>query len=453
MAKMENQDFHLKQHLGYDPEEWTVLDKDEIKAYSGISGFVNNCFKIWHKKAVEDLGKGSYACRISWLKENEANKAQIEQQQVDDDFAAFNVDDQQAPAQQEENKAEEQQLPVQKEEATTIEKEELACRICGCTENDCRQCVDKTGKTCSWIHSEGEKPLCSACGEEIYKERIGKLMDCCSVAGETLSDKELFRDTITKETVSIKDLNSIPEPEFQSRLKEFKANIAESKRLEQEETQKVVEEQSQEMKPAEQVKEIEVKTEEVQTQGEKETPWPGDHQEAQQATEKLETKKVSTGGFFDKLCGFGFQQLNFTLQRLDNDKITVVMNPKNFSGDPAYDELSPLTLTGTVEEMDAEFFKAITPVVEKRAGIMADAKKFIDELEAAEKKSKKEKAKKDEIKKLVEAAKKYHDVKDFDASNSSKKNTAKKKWEAVLELDPENKDALDGLETLRKQIQ
>lgn len=34
-----------------------------------------------------------------------------------------------------------------------------ACRVCGCTEDDCSQCVEKTGEPCSWV-SPG---LCSAC--------------------------------------------------------------------------------------------------------------------------------------------------------------------------------------------------------------------------------------------------------------------------------------------------
>lgn len=34
-----------------------------------------------------------------------------------------------------------------------------ACRVCGCTNDDCRQCIDKTGKPCTWI----EPDLCSAC--------------------------------------------------------------------------------------------------------------------------------------------------------------------------------------------------------------------------------------------------------------------------------------------------
>lgn len=33
------------------------------------------------------------------------------------------------------------------------------CRICGCTDADCRQCIERTGEPCSWV-AEG---LCSAC--------------------------------------------------------------------------------------------------------------------------------------------------------------------------------------------------------------------------------------------------------------------------------------------------
>jgi hypothetical protein len=36
------------------------------------------------------------------------------------------------------------------------------CRVCGCTDNDCRQCIAKTGKPCHWV----EPDLCSACVEE-----------------------------------------------------------------------------------------------------------------------------------------------------------------------------------------------------------------------------------------------------------------------------------------------
>lgn len=33
------------------------------------------------------------------------------------------------------------------------------CRICRCTDDDCRRCIEKTGAPCSWVEPE----LCSAC--------------------------------------------------------------------------------------------------------------------------------------------------------------------------------------------------------------------------------------------------------------------------------------------------
>lgn len=40
-------------------------------------------------------------------------------------------------------------------------KEERKCRVCGCTEENCTQCIEKTGGPCYWI----EDDLCSACVE------------------------------------------------------------------------------------------------------------------------------------------------------------------------------------------------------------------------------------------------------------------------------------------------
>jgi hypothetical protein len=44
------------------------------------------------------------------------------------------------------------------------EEGEQRCRVCGCTEQDCRQCIEKTGQPCSWV--EGEPDLCTACAEQ-----------------------------------------------------------------------------------------------------------------------------------------------------------------------------------------------------------------------------------------------------------------------------------------------
>ncbi len=40
-----------------------------------------------------------------------------------------------------------------------IVEEIQACRVCGCTDDDCHQCIMRTGEPCSWV----EPDLCSAC--------------------------------------------------------------------------------------------------------------------------------------------------------------------------------------------------------------------------------------------------------------------------------------------------
>lgn len=57
----------------------------------------------------------------------------------------------------------------------TIAATPQKCRECGCTDNDCSQCIEKTGHACAWI----EKDLCSACVEREYYvvafNRFGKV--------------------------------------------------------------------------------------------------------------------------------------------------------------------------------------------------------------------------------------------------------------------------------------
>jgi hypothetical protein len=49
------------------------------------------------------------------------------------------------------------------------------CRICGCTDDDCQGCIDRTGQPCTWV----EEDLCSACIEENekFENNYNKLME------------------------------------------------------------------------------------------------------------------------------------------------------------------------------------------------------------------------------------------------------------------------------------
>lgn len=35
------------------------------------------------------------------------------------------------------------------------------CKVCGCTDQDCTKCIERTGSPCHWV--DGEHNLCSAC--------------------------------------------------------------------------------------------------------------------------------------------------------------------------------------------------------------------------------------------------------------------------------------------------
>ena len=48
------------------------------------------------------------------------------------------------------------------EEAARDDAEDIVagvCRECGCTDDNCEQCVEATGEPCTWV----EPDLCSAC--------------------------------------------------------------------------------------------------------------------------------------------------------------------------------------------------------------------------------------------------------------------------------------------------
>jgi hypothetical protein len=39
------------------------------------------------------------------------------------------------------------------------------CRVCGCTEDDCSQCIEASGMPCCWMEDE-DPPICSRCAIE-----------------------------------------------------------------------------------------------------------------------------------------------------------------------------------------------------------------------------------------------------------------------------------------------
>jgi hypothetical protein len=52
--------------------------------------------------------------------------------------------------------------------AGDVARPPLTCRVCGCTDDDCSGCIERTGEPCSWA----EPGLCTACKPTATTERI-----------------------------------------------------------------------------------------------------------------------------------------------------------------------------------------------------------------------------------------------------------------------------------------
>ena len=53
-------------------------------------------------------------------------------------------------------------------EADSMPVTERTCRVCGCTDGDCSQCIAKTGQPCHWVADD----LCSACADEVAADPL-----------------------------------------------------------------------------------------------------------------------------------------------------------------------------------------------------------------------------------------------------------------------------------------
>lgn len=66
------------------------------------------------------------------------------------------------------------------------------CRICGCTELNCSQCIERTGEACHWVQPN----LCSACKPTADKlETVALLV--ARLARRLPADDLLRKDAVT----------------------------------------------------------------------------------------------------------------------------------------------------------------------------------------------------------------------------------------------------------------
>ena len=75
------------------------------------------------------------------------------------------------------------------------------CRVCGCTDGNCRQCIERTGRPCYWV----EDDLCSACAEAVSNIHIGHRSDALNVMDQVLAHDNLDQWEVVIALMAIRD--------------------------------------------------------------------------------------------------------------------------------------------------------------------------------------------------------------------------------------------------------
>ena len=170
--------------------------------------------------------------------------------------------------------------------------------------------------------------------------------------------------------------------------------------------------------------------------------------------EKPMVQSPTQKGFFSELAGYGFQQLNISITKHDNDEdFTVIVKPNNFSGDSAYDVIPPLQIKGNMVELDLEFFNLIGKPLTEVHGLMSNAQTFIDSMKLKEAETKAKAAEKKKLEDLLKKADKFYDKDDFDYKKSAK--TAIKKYSELVAIAPkstEGKKAQEKIDLINNKL-
>jgi len=96
--------------------------------------------------------------------------------------------------------------------------------------------------------------------------------------------------------------------------------------------------------------------------------------------------------------------LSMNIKKSGNEMVVVVLPRVENINDPAAEQLIPLNLKGTPEELDAGFIEAIKSPVEKSTALLTNLAEYEKSTEKAKQESKAEKDRQDAINKQVKEA-------------------------------------------------
>jgi hypothetical protein len=69
------------------------------------------------------------------------------------------------------------------------------CKECGCTDDDCRQCIERTGHPCTWANDTFD--LCTACEDRPAVHEIAEsIAEATVLGGEPSAIDQLAREVL-----------------------------------------------------------------------------------------------------------------------------------------------------------------------------------------------------------------------------------------------------------------
>lgn len=91
-----------------------------------------------------------------------------------------------------------------------------ACRVCRCTEQDCRGCIARTGEPCSWV----EPDLCSACSPGVdLRRQLDEMVERGETSPGEADEAHAFFDELSDRQIR----GEVTEAEALRRVVEFAA--------------------------------------------------------------------------------------------------------------------------------------------------------------------------------------------------------------------------------------
>lgn len=150
--------------------------------------------------------------------------------------------------------------------------------------------------------------------------------------------------------------------------------------------------------------------------------------------------------FFSTLNQMGIEQYGISIL-FDDDTVSVSVLPKSSAKDKALQSIKPLTLRGTVAEVDEKFFQILQKPLEKTKALFRNTVSFENALEQTEQMTQQAKKKKESASKKATELKQLLKENGFNPMQDHKKAIDLAK--AILKIDPEHKEAKKVIDDMK----